>query len=63
MTTPKPLKLTEMVSQMRQEGGWSLSQDEILRWLDVCSGTRLSASEPAFLKLRAHFFQRTTHGL
>ncbi|RPT44337.1 DEAD/DEAH box helicase [Pseudomonas aeruginosa] len=63
VTTPKPLKLTEMVSQMRQEGGWSLSQDEILRWLDVCSGTRLSASEPAFLKLRAHFFQRTTHGL
>ncbi len=63
ITSPKPLKLTEMVSHMRQKGGWSLSQGEILRWLDVCSGTRPSASEPAFLKLRAHFFQRTTHGL
>lgn len=63
VTSPKPLKLTEMVSHMRQEGEWSLSQGEILRWLDVCSGTRPSASEPAFLKLRAHFFQRTTHGL
>lgn len=63
VTSPKPLMLTEMVSLMRQEGEWSLSQGEILRWLDVCSGTRPSASEPAFLKLRAHFFQRTTHGL
>lgn len=61
--SPKPLKLTEIVSHMRREGGWSLSQNEILRWLDLCSGTRPSASEPAFLKLRAHFFQRTTHGL
>lgn len=63
VTSPKPLKLTELVSHMRQEGGWALSQGEILRWLDVCSGTRPLASEPAFLKLRAHFFQRTTHGL
>lgn len=61
--TPKPLKLTEMVSHMSRDGGWSLTQGEILRWLDQCSGTRPSASEPAFLKLRAHFFQRTTHGL
>lgn len=59
----KPLKLTDMVSYMSQEAGWSLTQDEILRWLDLCSGTRPSAKEPAFLKLRAHFFQRTTHGL
>lgn len=63
VSSPKPLKLTAMVSHMHQEGRWSLSQGEMLRWLDVCSGTRPSASEPAFLKLRAHFFQRTTHGL
>lgn len=62
VSSPKPLKLTEMVSHMRREG-WSLTQNEILHWLDLCSGTRPSASEPAFLKLRAHFFQRTTHGL
>ncbi|MGF6396140.1 DEAD/DEAH box helicase [Pseudomonas plecoglossicida] len=63
VNSPKPLKLTAMVSHMHKEGRWSLSQGEMLRWLDVCSGTRPSASEPAFLKLRAHFFQRTTHGL
>lgn len=61
--SPKPLKLTEIVTHMRRENGWSLSQEEILRWLDLCSGSRPSAGSPAFLKLRAHFFQRTTHGL
>ncbi|MDV7211464.1 DEAD/DEAH box helicase [Azotobacter beijerinckii] len=59
----KPLKLTEMVSHMSRPDGGALTQNEILRWLDLCSGTRPSANEPAFLKLRAHFFQRTTHGL
>ena len=59
----RPLKLTEMTTQLNSVGGWSYSQDEILRWLDLCSGTRPSKSEPAFLKLRAHFFQRTMHGL
>ncbi|MBX9753742.1 MAG: DEAD/DEAH box helicase [Pseudomonadaceae bacterium] len=61
--TPKPLKLIEIATRINQEKGWSLTQDEILRWLDVCSGTRREAQEPAFLKLRAHLFQRTTHGL
>lgn len=61
--SPKPLKLTEMVAHMCREGGWSLSQEEILRWLDLCSGSRPAIGKPAFLKLRAHFFQRTTHGL
>lgn len=60
---PKPLKLTEMVSHMSRDIGWSLKQSEILRWLDLCSGTRPNEREPAFLKLRGHFFQRTTHGL
>ena len=34
-----------------------------LRWLDICTGTQPSEDEPAFLKLRAHFFQRTIQGL
>ena len=63
VNSPKPLKLTELASGMAQAGGWSLSQAEVLRWLDVCTGTRPSAEDPAFLKLRAHFLQRTTHGL
>jgi ATP-dependent helicase YprA (DUF1998 family) len=60
---PRPLKLTEVVNHMSDERGRLLTQDEILRWLDLCSGTRPNESEPAYLKLRAHFFQRTIHGL
>lgn len=59
----RPLKLTEMTTRLNNAGGWSYTQDEVLRWLDLCSGTRPSKSAPAFLKLRAHFFQRTMHGL
>lgn len=63
VNAPKPSKLTEMVGHLNRDGGWSLTQSEILRWLDLCSGTRPNEADPAFLKLRAHFFQRTTHGL
>lgn len=63
VSSSKPLQLTEIVSEFHQKGGLSLSQHEVLRWLDICSGTRPSVDKPAFLKLRAHFFQRTTHGL
>ncbi|WP_404296968.1 DEAD/DEAH box helicase [Halomonas sp.] len=61
--SPKPLKVTELASKMEEVGGWQLSQAEVFRWLDVCTGTKPNAADPAFLKLRAHFLQRTTHGL
>lgn len=63
VSNSKQLKLSEIVSLMNKQGGWSLSSDEVLNWLDLCSGTKPSDKEPAFLKLRGHFFQRTTHGL
>ncbi|WP_024300143.1 DEAD/DEAH box helicase [Methylomicrobium lacus] len=63
VTTPRPLKLTEIADQFSRRTGHSLSQSEFLRWLDVCTGTQSSEDEPAFLKLRAHFFQRTIQGL
>lgn len=62
VTTPKPLMLTEIVSHLERIIGQPLTQQEALRWLDLCSGTRPSVGQPAFLKLRAHFFQRTLHG-
>ncbi len=61
--SPKPMRLIELVNQLNQQKDWSLTQNEMLRWLDLCSGTRPTPNEPAFLKLRAHLFQRTTHGL
>lgn len=62
VTAPKPLILTEIVSHLERVTGCSLTQQEVLRWLDLCSGTRPSGNEQALLKLRAHFFQRTLHG-
>lgn len=59
----RPLKLTEIIDKLQSHGGPILSQQEALRWLDVCTGTRPTPDKPHFLKLRGHFFQRTTHGL
>lgn len=44
---------------------YNLTEVEIYRWLDVCTNTRPSynGQEEAFLKLRAHFFQRTLDGV
>ncbi|MCK9619132.1 MAG: DEAD/DEAH box helicase [Methylobacter sp.] len=63
VSTPKPLKLTEIANELNQRLGSSLSQAKTLRWLDICTGTQPSENEPAFLRLRAHFFQRTIQGL
>ncbi|WP_353249257.1 DEAD/DEAH box helicase [Salinisphaera sp. T31B1] len=59
----KPLTLTEIITGMHGDSDCKPSAQETLRWLDVCSGTRPASDKPAFLKLRGHFFQRTTHGL
>ena len=62
----KPLDLNDLVSYVAdelkspsQEG----RQRELLNWLDLLTGTRRSAKEPPFLKLRIHLFQRMLHGL
>lgn len=68
VSSQKPLKLTDIANKLHSEHSLTISQNEILRWLDLCTGTRPKANEPgkvepAFLMLRAHLFQRTTHGL
>ncbi|MDC9521703.1 DEAD/DEAH box helicase [Pseudoalteromonas sp. Angola-31] len=42
---------------------FKLSEDEIYHWIDVCSATKPNENDEAFLKLRAHYFQRTLNGL
>lgn len=60
----KPLQLNEITRLMSVEtGAERLSQQAALRWLDVASGTKPTEDDAAFLKLRAHFFQRMTQGL
>jgi len=61
--SPKPLKITDLITGLKSECDESFTQKDVLRWLDVCSDTKPSINEPAFLKLRGHLFQRTTHGL
>src|SRR5690625_7667927 len=36
---------------------------ELLQWLDICTFTRPNEKDPAFLRLKAHFFQRALQGL
>lgn len=40
-----------------------LSEQELYRWLDLCTGTKEKENGEAFLKLRSHYFQRTLAGL
>ena len=40
-----------------------LSSEELLLWFDLLTGTKPNKDAEAFLKVRAHFFQRMTHGL
>lgn len=58
-----PLTLSELQKKVNKKLGLDLTSLEILRWLDICTFTRPSKNEPAFLRLKAHFFQRTLQGI
>ena len=58
-----PINLNELRDEFSKRTHINLSQDEILRWLDICTHTQPNKEEPAFLRLRAHLFQRTVQGL
>lgn len=61
-----PLDLNDLVclvEPMLRSGGRTERQREVLDWLDLMTGTRPSANDPTFLKLRFHLFQRMLHGL
>lgn len=64
VSSPKPLTLDEIqyqISERLPQG--KLSSEELLRWFDLLTGTKPNKDAEAFLKVRAHFFQRMTHGL
>lgn len=59
-----PLTLDEIKTRSATRMNESvISQSELLRWLDLMTGTKPNLKSEAFLKLRAHFFQRMTNGL
>lgn len=41
----------------------ALSEQDLYRWLDLCTSTKAEKNGEAFLKLRSHYFQRTLAGL
>lgn len=57
----KPQTLKELDQSLKQQSIF-LSHNNILDWLDLMTGTRRNAQEEAFLKVRAHFFQRMIDG-
>ncbi|MET4694498.1 DEAD/DEAH box helicase [Endozoicomonas lisbonensis] len=62
----RPLDLNDLINCVDSDlknTDWKSKQQEVLKWLDLLTGTRYSSDEPPFLKLRAHFFQRMLHGL
>lgn len=63
VNSPKPLTLVKITSSLNEVTGQQLAEEEVLRLLDVCTYTKPSKSAPAFLRLRAHLFQRTVQGL
>ncbi|HFQ5206917.1 TPA: DEAD/DEAH box helicase [Vibrio vulnificus] len=64
VNSQSPLTLAQINNQVAQKRNMStLSQQQMLRWLDLLTSTKANIKSEAFLKLRAHFFQRMTNGL
>jgi len=62
----KPVGLNELVDNVAGElapGDLASQQRQVLEWLDLMTGTARAPTEPPFLKLRIHMFQRMLHGL
>jgi len=58
-----PLTLSELQERIQEQTGQNLEPMELLQWLDICTFTRPNEKDPAFLRLKAHFFQRALQGL
>ncbi|UQQ18129.1 hypothetical protein MYA98_10485 [Salmonella sp. WGH-01] len=54
------MKLDTLTQRLNELTKHQYTQQDVLRWIDLCSGTLPNAKDPAFLKVRAHIFQRNT---
>ena len=59
----KPLTSLEIKEKLNADYAISVDQVEIIAWIDLLTNTKSQEKEEAFLKVRAHFLQRITHGL
>lgn len=62
-TSETPLKADDLASLLTSQLGRTVSQDEVLRWVDVCTATKQDEGKEPFLRVRGHIFQRTTQGI
>lgn len=62
-TTYKPLTSLEIQAKLEKDHGISIDQSEVIDWIDLLTNTKSYEENEAFLKVRAHFLQRITHGL
>lgn len=59
-----PNKPPQNIDELKRDlSEFNLDENEIYRWLDLCTSTKPESNAEAFLKLRAHYFQRTLSGL
>jgi DEAD/DEAH box helicase domain-containing protein len=64
VASSKPIKLIDLVEYLRSTfPEQKFVQKTVLQWLDLLTGTKKTADSEAFLKVRAHFFQRMLNGL
>ena len=64
VTSDKPIKLTVLVDYLNKKfPAQTFNQTSVLQWLDLLTGTKKDKGSQAFLKVRAHFFQRMLNGL
>lgn len=60
----KPLTLEELIKHLETTfPNQTFNYKSVLAWIDLLSGTKREKNEQAFLKVRAHFFQRVMNGI
>jgi len=58
-----PLTVDQISIQVCSRTDIKLSQDKLLEWIDLLTGTKENNKSEAFLRVRAHFFQSMLNGL
>ncbi|WP_223111628.1 DEAD/DEAH box helicase [Thiospirochaeta perfilievii] len=62
LSSLRPLTIDE-IKTFQENRGCSISEMNILEWIDLMTGTKKTEYDPPFLKIRMHLFQRMFHGL
>ena len=56
VSQPRPVKLDVMTKRLNELSKNHYTQQEILRWIDLCTGTSPNAQDPAFSQSKSAYF-------